>query len=269
VQDRLRGTGGRAVELAAVPSILRDAVVATEDERFYRHDGIDVIGILRALPYDVTHLSFAEGASTITEQVVKVLYLHGNDHSVWRKLLDAATALKLEGRATKAQILSAYLNSAYFGGGAYGVAAASERYFGVRPAALGLNRASLLAGLIQAPSLYDPFRRPDLARARQAEVLRSLVRDGFVAQPVAEAALAQPLRLRGGASLPGLRGVDLAPGSAFLWWQLALGAAIAAVGTAVPMLRPIGLRRVPNLPAIRLAMLVTGAVFIVRAFRAA
>jgi membrane peptidoglycan carboxypeptidase len=249
--------------------VLRDAVVATEDERFYRDDGIDIIGVLRALPYDVAHLSFAEGASTITEQVVKVLYLRGNDHSVWRKLLDAATALKLEGRATKAQILSAYLNSAYFGGGAYGIAAASERYFGVRPAVLGLDRASLLAGLIQAPSLYDPFRHPDLARARQTEVLRSLVRDGFVAQPVAAAALAQPLRLRGGARLRGLRGVDLAPGPAFLWWQLALGAAIAAVGTAVPMLRLIGLGRVPNLPAIRLAMLVTGAVFIVRAFRAA
>jgi membrane peptidoglycan carboxypeptidase len=270
IRDRLHGTGGRAVGLAAVPLVLRDAVVATEDERFYRHDGIDLIGVLRALPYDLTHLSFAEGASTITEQVVKVLYLHGNDHSLWRKLLDASTAVKLEGLATKGQILAAYLNSAYFGEGAYGVAAASARYFGVRPAGLGLDRASLLAGLIQAPSLYDPFRNPRLARARQAEVLRSLVRDGFVPQPVAEAALAQPLRLRGGASLPGLRGVDLASGSAFVWWQLALGALIAAVGVVVlPMLRLAGLRHVPSLPVVRLVMLVIGAVFVVRAFRVA
>jgi membrane peptidoglycan carboxypeptidase len=250
--------------------VLREAIVATEDERFYHHHGIDIIGVLRALPYDVTHLSFAEGASTITEQVVKVLYLHGNDHSLWRKLEDAATAVKLEERATKTQILWAYLNSAYFGDGTYGIAAASARYFGVRPAELGLGQASLLAGLIQAPSLYDPFQRPELARARQAEVLRSLVRDGFVAQPRAQAVLAQPLRLRDGSSLPGLRGVDLAPGSAFVWWQLALGAAIVALGLAVwPVLRLAGLRRVSILPALRLVMVVTGAIFIMRAFRAA
>ena len=134
VQTRLKATGGRIVALSAVASALRDAVVATEDERFYRHDGIDLLGVLRAVPYDVVHLSFAQGASTITEQVAKVLYLDGNDHSPWRKLEDAAVALKLEGRYGKEQILAAYLNSVYFGEGAYGVWAASERYFAVRPA---------------------------------------------------------------------------------------------------------------------------------------
>jgi penicillin-binding protein 1A len=270
VQERLRGTGGRAVALAAVPSVLQDAVVATEDERFYHHDGIDVIGVLRALPYDLTHLSLAEGASTITEQVVKVLYLHGSDHSLWGKLQDAAAAVKLEEHATKSQILLAYLNSAYFGEGAYGIAAASERYFGVQPTRLGLGRASLLAGLIQAPSLYDPFLSPALARSRQAEVLRALVADGYVAQPVAEAALAEPLRLRRGELLQGVRGVDLAPGPAFVWWQLALGAAIIAVGVAaLPLLRMAGLRRLRIVSVTRLAMLVIGVVFIVRAFRTA
>jgi penicillin-binding protein 1A len=268
IQDRLRARGGRVVDLAAVPVVLRDAVVASEDERFYHHHGIDIIGVLRALPYDVTHLSFAQGASTITEQVVKVLYLDGNDHTLWRKLQDAAAAVKLESDATKAQILSAYLNSAYFGEGAYGIAAASERYFGVRPAGLGLDRASLLAGLIQAPSLYDPFRSPELARGRQANVLRSLVADGLASQRVAEAALAQPLRLRGGATLRGVRGVDLAPGPAFVWWQLALGAAIVAVGVAsLPLLRLAGFRRLPIASLIRLAILVIGVVFAVRAFR--
>jgi penicillin-binding protein 1A len=268
VQDRLRATGGRAVGPAATPVVLRDAVVATEDERFYHHHGIDIIGVLRALPYDVTHLSFAQGASTITEQVVKVLYLDGNDHSVWRKLQDAAAAVKLESHATKAQILAAYLNSAYFGEGAYGIAAASERYFGVRPARLGLDRASLLAGLIQAPSLYDPFRSPGLARARQEEVLRSMVRDGLVAQPVAEAALARPLRLRGGAVLEGVPGVNLAPGPAFVWWQLAVGAAIVVAGiAALPLLRLAGVHRLAIVSVVRLAMLVVGVVFIVRAFR--
>jgi membrane peptidoglycan carboxypeptidase len=268
IQDRLRATGGRAVGLAAVSAVLRDAVVATEDERFYHHHGIDIIGVLRALPYDVTHLSFAQGASTITEQVVKVLYLDGNDHSLWRKLQDAAAAVKLETHASKAQILAAYLNSAYFGEGAYGIAAASERYFGVRPGGLGLDRASLLAGLIQAPSLYDPFRSPALARARQADVLRSMVADGLVAQRVAEAALSQPLRLRGGATLRGARGVDLAPAQAFVWWQLTVGAAIVVAGVAaLPLLRLAGLRRLPIVSVIRLAMLVIGVVLIVRAFR--
>jgi membrane peptidoglycan carboxypeptidase len=270
VQARLGHTGGRVVSLAAVPLLLRDAVVATEDERFYHHHGIDIIGVLRALPYDLTHLSFAEGASTITEQVVKVLYLGGNDHSLWRKLEDAATAVKLEQRASKAQILSAYLNSAYFGEGAYGIASASERYFGVRPSELGLDRASLLAGLIQAPSAYDPFVRPGLARARQAEVLRSMVRDGMVGLTVAQDALAQPLRLRGGTVLPGVRGVDLASGPAFVWWQLALGTAIIVAGAAaVPMLRLAGLRRMPIVPVLRLVTLLAGIVLVVRAFRVA
>ena len=152
-------------------------MVATEDERFYRHHGIDLIGVLRALPYDLVHLSFAQGASTITEQVAKVLYLNGNDHSLWRKLEDAAVAVKLEGRYDKEQILGAYLNSVYFGEGAYGVWRASERYFGVSPRSLDLAQASLLAGLIQAPSAYDPFRDPALARARQVEVLRAMVGD--------------------------------------------------------------------------------------------
>lgn len=84
VESRLRGTSGRRVTLAQMSPILRDAVVATEDERFYHHHGIDILGVIRALPYDLTHLSYAQGASTITEQVAKVLYLGGNDHSPWR-----------------------------------------------------------------------------------------------------------------------------------------------------------------------------------------
>ena len=165
VQARLRATGGRPVVVSRVAPWLRDAVVATEDERFYRHHGVDLIGVLRALPYDLVHLSFAQGASTITEQVAKLLYLNGNDHSLWRKLEDAAVAVKLEGRYDKEQILGAYLNSVYFGEGAYGVWRASRRYFGVSPRSLDLAQASMLAGLIQAPSAYDPFRDPALARA--------------------------------------------------------------------------------------------------------
>ena len=89
VRARLSGSNGRPIRLSTIAPIMREAVVATEDERFYHHDGIDVIGVIRALPYDAVHLSLAQGASTITEQLAKVLFLGGNDHTPWRKLEDA------------------------------------------------------------------------------------------------------------------------------------------------------------------------------------
>jgi penicillin-binding protein 1A len=265
VESRLHKTTGKPVGPGAIPPVLRDAVVSTEDERFYRHHGIDLIGVIRALPYDLTHLSFAQGASTITEQVAKVLYLGGDDHSPWRKVEDAAVAWKLENRYTKAQILAAYLNSAYFGENAYGIDAASERYFGMPPEQLDAAQATLLAGLIQAPSLYDPYRDPTLARARQAEVLRSLVRNGYLDVGQATRTLARPLRLRSGMTLPPVRGVDLAPGPAFVWWQLVLGAAIVLVAAA-------GLRFLRGALVLRLvlvAAVVIGAAVILRSFRTA
>jgi membrane peptidoglycan carboxypeptidase len=273
VESRLHGATGHPVSVGAIPAILRDAVVSTEDERFYRHHGIDAIGVIRALPYDVTHLSFAQGASTITEQVAKVLYLGGNDHSPWRKLEDAAVAWKLENRYTKAQILAAYLNSAYFGENAYGIDAASERYFGIPPRRLDVGQASLLAGLIQAPSAYDPYRSPALARARQAEVLRSLVRNGFLELDRAIRTLARPLRLRSGVILQTVRGVDLAPGPAFVWWKLALGAAILLIGAAGLVATRLRqgrfLRGVLVLRLVLLAVMVIGVAAIVRSFRTA
>ncbi|MGD0273647.1 MAG: biosynthetic peptidoglycan transglycosylase [Gaiellaceae bacterium] len=273
VQSRLRGTGGKALRLDQVAPILREAVVATEDERFYHHYGIDIIGVIRALPYDLVHFSFAQGASTITEQVAKLLYLDGNDHSLWRKLEDAAVALKLEGRYSKEQILAAYLNSAYFGEGAYGVWAASERYFAVQPQRLDTSQATLLAGLIQAPSAYDPIRHPAAARTRQVEVLRSLVRDGFLSEEEAATAASRPLRLQGARWLPPVRGVDFASGPTFIWWQLAIGATIAVAGVAaLAVARMSRVRAVRGLVAVRvvsLLLLVLGAVVVVRSFRVA
>lgn len=115
VGARLRRVGGTPIALARISPLLRDAVVSTEDERFYRHRGIDLIGVVRAIPYDLAHLSLAQGASTITEQVAKLIYLGGNDHTLWRKFKDAALAVKLESYYNKEQILDAYLNSVYFG----------------------------------------------------------------------------------------------------------------------------------------------------------
>jgi membrane peptidoglycan carboxypeptidase len=271
VAARLEGTGGRQVDLNAISPLLREAVVATEDERFYRHHGIDLIGVMRALPFDISHLSLAQGASTITEQVAKVLYLDGNDHNPWRKLQDAAVAWKLENRETKQRILAAYLNSAYFGDGAYGVWAAAERYFGARPRDLNLSQASLIAGLIQAPSLYDPYLNPQDARARQVEVLRSMVRSHAIDIAEATVALARPLRLRTGTSLPPVRGVDLAPGAAFVWWQLSLGATLVLVAGVGVAIRFSGFApEVLDSVTVRIALLVVvvaGAAVIVRSFR--
>jgi membrane peptidoglycan carboxypeptidase len=273
VESRLHAAGAPLVPAGGFSRSLRDAVVATEDERFYRHHGIDLLGVLRALPYDVTHLSLAQGASTITEQVAKLLYLQGNDHDPWRKLEDAMVALKLEGRYDKAQILAAYLDSAYFGEGAYGSTAAARRYFGVTPASLDAAQASLLAGLIQAPSAYDPLRHPALARARQAEVLRSLVRNGLVTERAAAGILARPLRLRGGAVLAPVHGVDLAPGPTFTWWQLSLGIGVALVAVATLAGLRLGTRRrtylLVALRATSLVLLVIGVAVALRAFRTA
>ena len=273
VRARLAGTGGRAVPLASVAPILRDAVVATEDERFYRHHGVDLIGVLRAIPYDLVHLSYAQGASTITEQVGKVLYLHGNDHTPWLKLEDAMLALKLESRYDKEQILGAYLDTIYLGEGAYGVQAASEHYFGVPARRLDTAQATLLAGLIQGPSAYDPQQHPALARARQADVLRSLVREGYLTEREAVAALAQPLHLRGGRTVAGVTGVALAAGPAFVWWQLALGAIVALIGVAALVVSRLPRFRVAHgIVAVRvvtLVVVVLGAAAVLRSFRTA
>jgi penicillin-binding protein 1A len=256
-----------------MPLILQHAVVATEDERFYRHHGIDIIGVIRALPYDITHFSLAQGASTISEQLAKVLYLGGNDHNPWRKLEDAAVAVKLENRYSKAAILAAYLNSAYFGEQAYGVQAAADRYFGIPARALDPAQATMLAGLIQAPSVYDPMSNPQLARARQTEVLSSLVRTGYLAEANAAAVMAQPLRLRNGNVLAPIVGIDLSPGPAFVWSQLAVGVILTLIGSlSLVTIRRRNLGNAFTRVAITLVFLLVIAVglgTVVRSFRTA
>jgi len=269
---REHATGASDVPLARIAPVMRNAIVATEDERFFQNHGIDLLGIARAIPYDLSHFSFAQGASTITDQLAKLLYLDGNDHSPWRKLEDLALSLKISTRYSKDDVLAAYLDSAYFGDNAYGVSAASQRYFGVPAARLSLAQASLLAGLVQAPSAYDPVSHPMAARLRQVDVLRSLVRDGYTTPHEAEGVLSRPLLLRGGRALPALRRVTVASLPAFALGRLAvgLGLFLGAVVVFLALRRRVGGRRllVYGLRAAFTVALLAGAVTITSSINA-
>lgn len=264
---RVRRTASTSrTALSRISPLVRQAVVATEDERFYHHHGIDVIGLLRAIPYDVTHLSLSQGASTITEQLAKLLYLNGNDHSPWRKLEDAVVALRIERGHSKEQILGAYLDTAYFGHGAVGIGSASHRYFGRPPGTLDLAQATLLAGLIQAPSADDPTLHPRAARDRQVDVLRSMIRSGDITTREGTAALAGPLPLNGAKPLPPLLHADLSPGSAFLWTDAGVSWGLIALGAAALAAR----RRVPYRflgTSVALVLVGTGLLVLARSVR--
>jgi penicillin-binding protein 1A len=165
--------------LAQVPQTLRDAIVATEDRRFYSHWGIDPIGIARAVVQNYRRGRIVEGGSTITQQLTKVLFLTP-DKSLERKFKEAALALELERRYTKDRILEMYLNQIYFGHGAYGVEAAARTYFGKGVAELTVREAALLAGLPRAPSTYSPFEHTEAAKSRRDVVLRRMVEFGVL-----------------------------------------------------------------------------------------
>jgi membrane peptidoglycan carboxypeptidase len=177
--------------------------VAIEDERFYQHHGIDTIGLLRAAWDDLRAGSVVEGGSTLTAQLAKNTYLHNYDRTLPLKLEDLLLATKIESRYTKAQILEMYLNLVYFGQGAYGIGAASEHYFGVAPARLDAAQAALLAGMVRAPGLYNPWCHPDLARARQHDVLDHMVGAGYLTPAQARAARTETFAFwRPGVALP-------------------------------------------------------------------
>jgi penicillin-binding protein 1A len=167
------------VPLAQVPHALRDAILATEDHRFYQHWGIDPIGIGRAIWQNYRRGRVVEGGSTITQQLTKVLFLTP-DKSLERKIKEAILALELERRYSKDRILEMYLNQIYFGHGAYGVEAAARTYFGKSVSELNVREAALIAGLPRAPSSYSPFERADAAKRRREVVLRRMVEYGAV-----------------------------------------------------------------------------------------
>src|SRR5437667_475204 len=173
------------MQLPSIPRALRDALIATEDKRFYSHFGLDPIGILRALYHHYRRGRFAEGGSTITQQLTKMLFLTP-DKSLERKLKEAVLALELERRYSKDRILEMYLNQIYFGHGAYGVEAAARTYFGKSVSELNVREGALLAGLPRAPSAYSPFDHADAAKRRREIVLRRMVDFGALKEDEAK-----------------------------------------------------------------------------------
>lgn len=176
-----------------LPPDLVNAVIAIEDRRFYSHHGIDLRGILRAAWHNLRH-SDLEGASTITQQLVRLTYL-SSERSLRRKAQEAMLALWLESRLGKQEILARYLNAVYFGAGAVGADAAARRYFGKKAGELDLAEAALLTGLIRAPSQLSPTRNLAPARRRGHLVLEAMVETGAIDKARAEAARAQPVQL--------------------------------------------------------------------------
>ena len=186
--------GGRRtiVHLDDIPSTVIEATIATEDGTFYSNPGLNPLSIARAFYEDLRAGEFVQGGSTITQQLVKNLFLT-RERTLTRKAKEAILAAEITRRYTKDEILEVYLNEVYFGNLAYGLGAAAESYFGKRASKLNLSEAALLAGLIQSPALYDPYTYPKAALARRATVLHLMADKGYITRREVEEAVAQPL----------------------------------------------------------------------------
>src|SRR3954470_10213763 len=188
-----------------IAEVMKQAMVAIEDARFYEHHGLDVQGTVRALLTNIVSGGVEEGGSTLTQQLVKQTLLQtattpeareaAVEQTVGRKLREAQLALALEDKYSKDEILTRYLNIVYFGQNAYGIQPAARAFFGVDATALTLPQAALLAGLVQSPTHYDPFSNPEAATERRSEVLSRMADQGYVDQRAATEAQAAPLGL--------------------------------------------------------------------------
>ena len=185
------------VTAAGMSLWIRKATIAIEDRRFFEHGGVDVEGIARAAGADIRAGRVVEGGSTITQQLVRNLYI-SRERTVQRKLKEACLAAKLDGAWTKHRILTTYLNQVFFGNQAYGIEAAAQTYFSKPARELTLADSALLAGLTKAPSVYDPFTAPTRALARRAAVLRAMLETGVIKRRSFENAVASDLNLRPG-----------------------------------------------------------------------
>ena len=183
-----------------IPLVMKNAILAIEDTRFFQHGGIDYIGILRAAAANISR-SKSQGASTITMQVARNVYL-SSEKTFTRKIYEVLLTFKLEHNLSKDQILEIYMNQIYLGNRAYGFAAACETYFGKPLKNISIAEAAMLAGLPKAPSAYNPLKNPRRARIRQQYIIERMLDNGFISAQEAEAAKAEVLHVRTAASRP-------------------------------------------------------------------
>jgi penicillin-binding protein 1A len=184
---------GRWLRYDEIPPTMRAAMIAVEDKRFRSHIGIDPIGVARSFKVRFESGRWRQGGSTITQQLARNIFLT-NSRTFGRKVKEAVLALAIERKFTKDQILELYLNRVYFGGGAYGIDAASRTFFGHGAERLNLGEAAIIAGLVKAPSNYSPTADVEAARGRASVVINSMVENGFL--PVGEAVAAHPAEVK-------------------------------------------------------------------------
>lgn len=184
------------VPIDKIPPVVRDAFIANEDHNFYHHHGVDFGGIMRAAFSDLTHHRVEQGASTITQQLARGLFLT-DQQTISRKVQEALLAMEIERYYTKDEILERYLNLIYLGSGAYGVDAAAHTYFGRGVDKLTVGQAAMLAGLVAAPSDYSPYVNLQLAKERQSHVLDRMAESGYISRDQADEAQHAPLELVG------------------------------------------------------------------------
>lgn len=170
-----------SIEFEEIPESFKAAIIAVEDKNFYNHHGIDFTGILRALFLNLKAGKITAGGSTITQQTAKTLYL-SNERTISRKIKELFYALELERRYSKDEILTRYCNSIYFGHGAYGLEVAARTFFNKNARDLSVEESALLAGLPNAPSLYDPYVNPQAAKQRQRVVLQRMWEEGYITE---------------------------------------------------------------------------------------
>jgi penicillin-binding protein 1A len=182
------------VPLYKIPKYLKDAIIVTEDENFYKHWGIDFGGIIRAFIFNLLHMKIEQGGSTITQQLARNLFLT-QERTISRKIKEAMLALKIEYKYTKNEILQMYLNQVYFGSGAYGVEAASRTYFGKHVEELTLPECALLAGLPRAPNEYSPYKNPERAKKRRDRIINRLIKKKYITEEQGNIAKATPIEL--------------------------------------------------------------------------
>jgi penicillin-binding protein 1A len=181
--------------LERIPANLVNAAIATEDRRFYSHWGVDLIRLTKALMIDIVTLSKKQGASTITQQLARNLYF-SHRQTVSRKLKELITAIQIEQRYSKREILEMYFTQTYFGSGAWGVQAGAQRYFGKNVEDLNLQECALLIAILKAPAHYSPLLKPEAALKRRNLVLYNLYRWGYISRDAYLTAIKEPSGVR-------------------------------------------------------------------------